>query len=77
MGWLDDAETELLADTGAARIEVSIIGGTLHFADGYKALITSRAAQHIGSLIHSAESKMLKAVRDEFRRGKRGFVDEP
>lgn len=44
MGWLDDAETELQADTGAARIEVNILGVTLNFADGRKVLITSRAA---------------------------------
>jgi hypothetical protein len=74
MTYLNDAETEILKETAAERLEVDLLGVTLHFADGRGVLISDAATQQIGMLIHAENSKALRKAREELRRTKAGFV---
>jgi hypothetical protein len=78
MGWLDDAEKVILKETDAVRLEANILGVTLHFAEGHRVTISDEVAQHIGSLTHREDLKVIEAARAEFRRasGRPGFSDD-
>jgi hypothetical protein len=73
MAYSDDSETEILKETGAERLEVDLLGVTLHFADGHAVLISDAAAQQVGMMIHTENRKALNKAREELRRTKAGF----
>jgi hypothetical protein len=78
MGWLDDSEAAILKGTGAVRLEVNILGVTLHFAEGHKVLISGEVAQHVSLLIHREDQKVIETAREELRRhGQRLSGGEP
>jgi hypothetical protein len=74
MAYLDDADTEILKETGAERLAVDLLGVTRHFADGRAVLISDAAAQQIGMMIHTENRKALSKAREELRRTKAGFA---
>jgi len=65
--WEDD-EDIVRRTTSAERIEASLLGVTLYFADGRTVFLTKEAADAIGHIMYKVERKALDDLRAEASR---------
>jgi hypothetical protein len=64
----EDEEDIIKRVTSAERIEATVLGITLHFADGHSLFLDQDATDAIGRLLYRVNRKALDELRAEARK---------
>ena len=64
----DEPEDIIKRVTSAERIEASILGVTLHFAEGHKVFLDGEAIDAVRNILYKIERKAIENLRAEAQR---------